>query len=202
MTQPVSTRWRQRLAFMVLWMPCAVVLGGCFDAPKLEDRWTRLDVVGSNVQAYQSLTLGARESIAVSVDITFRSILTGFAVADLRASQTMSAGSVSIAPTAARLPMAHNIDSLLANSVSVGRATHAVTGWDHLMSRIDFSFGANIPNIIDSTGAGGGGLFLVCYLGSGDRVRRFGMEDTLVVVPFGSDQYMVLPVGMAFRTTP
>lgn len=187
---------------LALLLGVALGTSGCFDAPKIEDRWTRLDIKGANVTSFQPLTLGARESIAVSVDVTYRSILTGFAIADLRVSPTMTGASVSITPTSARLLMAQNIDTLLANSVSVGRATRAVTGWDHLVERMDFSFGANIPSIIDSTGAGGGGLFLVCYLGEGDRVRRLGMDDTLVVTPFKSAEYMVLPVGMTFRTAP
>ncbi|MCC6650699.1 MAG: hypothetical protein IT348_06080 [Candidatus Eisenbacteria bacterium] len=191
-----------RVAAAFLAAALGVTLAGCFDAPKLEDRWTRVDIAGASVQPFQSLTLGARESIAVSVDVTYRSILTGFAVADLRVLRTGNAGAMGITPTASRLPMAQSIDSLLANSETVGRATRAVTGWDHLIQRIDFSFGANIPTVIDSTGGGGGGLFLVCYLGAGEELRRLGMADSLIVTPFGSAEYMVLPVGMTLRTAP
>jgi hypothetical protein len=135
----------------------------------------------------------------VETDITYRSILTGFAIADLRVSPTMTPASVHVTPDAPRQPMAQDIDSLLQNSYSVGRATRAVTGWDHLIQRIDFSFNAAVPAVLDSTGMSSGGLFLVCYLGSGDRVERIGMSDTLIVTPFKSADYRILPVGMTFQ---
>lgn len=178
----------------------AGLLAGCFDAPKLEDRWTRVDIQSANVTAFQTLTLGAPESVSVQAAITYRQILTGYAVAELRVSPTMTPGSLPINPDATRLPMAEAIDSLLQHSVSIGRATRAVTGWDHLIQTLDFSFNAAVPVVLDSTGTTGGGVFLVCYLGSGDRVRRLGLADTIVVTPFKSAEYQVLPVGVTFRT--
>lgn len=180
----------------------AAATSGCFDAPKLEDRWTRLDLASASVTPYQALTLGARESLTVSFDVTYRAILTGYAVADLRWSEDYSPVTLPMTPDMARLPMAQRIDTLLAHSVSVGRSTRAVTGWDHLVQRFDMAFGANVPAVLDSTGAGGGGLFLVCYLGAGDLQRRLGMEDTLIVTPFTSEQYQVLPVGLALGSRP
>ncbi len=191
-----------RLGLFALVLLCAGASTGCFDEPKLEDRWTRLDLVSANVAAYQPLTLGARESLAVSVDVTYRAILTGFAVADLRMSPDYTPTTMALTPDMARLPMAQRIDTLLAHSVSIGRATRAVTGWDHLIERVDFSFGADVPASLDTTGAGGGGLFLVCYLGSGERLRRLGMQDSLVVTPFGSEAYQVLPVGLTLGSRP
>ena len=35
-----------------------------------------------------------------------------------------------------------------------------------------------------------------------ERVRRLGMDDTLVVTPFNSSTYKILPVGITFRTAP
>jgi len=113
----------------------ALLVAGCFDEPKLEDRWTRLDVVGSNVAPFQVFSAGSADSITVEAKVTFRRILTGYAVIELRAS-TIPTSAVVLHPEAPRLPMATDIDSILANSVSCGRATRAVTGWDHLVQRI------------------------------------------------------------------
>lgn len=197
----LPNRWRAwaRVTLVAL-VACAT--SGCFDAPKLEDRWTRLDIASASVSPYQALTLGARESLAVTVDVTYRAILTGYAVADLRWSEDYTPVTLPMTPDMARAPLAHRVDSLLAHSVSVGRSTRAVTGWDHLIQRIDFRFGANVPAVLDSSGAGGGGLFLVCYLGAGDLERRLGMEDTLIVTPYGSEAYQVLPVGLALGSQP
>ena len=195
-------RFPPRVALLALVAPCAVLLAGCFDAPKLEDRWTRVDIDSANLLPFQTITLGDSEAVIVHAAVTYRQILTGYAVAELRVSPSITPGSVPINPDASRLPMAQAIDSLLDHSVSIGRATRAVTGWDHLIQRIDFTFGAVVPTVLDSTGTTGGGLFMVCYLGSGDIVRRLGQADTVIVTPFKSASYQVLPIGMTFRTVP
>ena len=174
---------------------------GCLGAPKLEDRWTRIDLPASNVAPYQTMTLGAPESVHVQAQIIYRSIVTGYAVAELRVSPTISGGAVTITPSAPRQAMATSIDSLLQHSVSVGRATRAITGWDHLIQHIDFNFNAAVPTVLDSTGAGQGGLFLLCYMGSGDKIERPGMADTIIITPFQSASVQVLPIGMTLRTT-
>ena len=185
---------QRRSASMALaLLACAVLAAGCLGKPKIEDRWTRIDVEGSSLRPYQQVSAG-RESVQVSTAITYRSILTGFAVAELRASASVTPASVQLDPDAPRLRMAQDIDNLLANSVTLGRGTRAITGWDHLIQRIDFSFGANIPAAGDTTAAGG--VFLVCYLAQGDEVERADGTDTLIVTPFPSTPYEILPIGM------
>jgi hypothetical protein len=174
-----------------------VLLAGCLGEPKLEDRWTRIDIVGSNVTPYQALPSGSTQSFSVQTKITYRKILTGFAVGELRASGSLTPASVALNPEAPRLQMAHDIDRILANSVSVGRATRAVTGWDHLIQPIDFTFNAGTPGSVDSTGAQAN-FFLIVYLGSGERVELQGGGDSIIVTPFQSDAYEILPVGMEF----
>lgn len=173
----------------------ALLSGGCFDEPEIEDRWTRIDVEASSVTPYGSLPPGTITPVTLSTRLTYRRIITGFAVADLRASSTFHAADLALHPEAPRVPMAQQIDQLLANSVSVGRGTRAITGWDHLVQRVDFAFDAAVPAGLDSTGVPPG-LFLVCYLGSGEEVERIGMADTLIVTPFDSMQYELLPVGL------
>jgi len=165
-----------------------VLTTGCFDEPEIEDRWTRLDIEGATVAAGQTMPPGS-DSIAVNMAITYRRIVTGFAVCELRACSTLTAADVSLSPQSDRVLMANDVDRVLANSVTMGRATRAVTGWDHLIQRIDFGFNGTVP-------PGTSGLFLVCYLAQGDKIERGDGTDTLIVTPFPSVPNELLPVGI------
>jgi hypothetical protein len=180
----------------------AILVGGCLGKPEIEDRWTRLDLIGSNIAPGQTLTSGAMQPITVRTAITYRSIVTGFAVTELRASRTVSPADVEIHPNAPRVRMAQDIDRLLQNSVSVGRATRAITGWDHLIQEIDLTFNGWVPTTLDSAGTPLGpptGLFLISYLGEGDEIELADGTDSLVVTPFRSTQYEILHIGMELR---
>lgn len=193
-------RGRVRAACTLLVLLAAPLVGGCLEKPKIEDRWTRLDIVSSSLAQNQSVAPGVRESVTVRARITYRAIVTGFAVAELRASPNLGVHDVAVSPSADRVTMATDIDRLLANSVSVGRATRAITGWDHLMQTIDFSFGAVSPAAMDSSvtaGGGPAGLFLLCYLGSGEKIELRDGSDSIRVTPFPSAQYQILPVGLS-----
>ncbi len=183
----------------------ALASAGCLGAPKLEDRWTRVDMTGASLAASQNVTAGSTLPITVGTDITYRRILTGFAVAELRASTTYAPGALRLRPDADRLQMANDIDQLLATSVSMGRMTRAVTGWDHLIQHVDFTFTGSVPAgaVTDSTGSGPlAGLFLVVYLGSGVKIERLDGTDSIAVTPFKSNEYQVLPVGLPLTVTP
>ncbi len=171
-----------------------VLLGGCLDKPKIEDRWTRVDVLASSLSPNQTLPAGM-QPITLRAAITYRAVVTGFAVAELRLGDSLAAVTT-VAPDAPRVTMADNIDFILQHSMSLGRATRAVTGWDHLIQPLDFAFSANAP-------AGGASrLFLLCYLGSGERLELPSGADSIIVTPFISSQHQVLPVGMELRETP
>jgi hypothetical protein len=174
-------------------------LTGCLGEPKIEDRWTRLDFTGANYATGQMVPTSTVLPVVVGTDITYRSIVTGFLVVELRGSGTITDASVRVEPDAPREPMAADIDRILANSVSLGRATRAVTGWDHLIQHIDLSFNAMVPAVLDSASAASGvppGVFLLCYLGAGDKIERADGSDTLIVTPFPSSTYQILPVGL------
>jgi hypothetical protein len=178
---------------------------GCLGEPKLEDRWTRVDLTGASLASGQSVPAGSTLPVQVGADITYRRIVTGYAVAELRASTTFGPGSLRMRPDADRLQMANDIDRLLATSVSMGRMTRAVTGWDHLIQHVDFTFTGLVPGstITDSTGTGPvAGLFLVCYLGSGVKLELPSGADSIVVTPFPSNPYQILPVGLPLTVTP
>lgn len=183
----------------------AVVCAGCLEAPEIEDRWTRVDLQSTNLTNGQVLQAGVAESISVQTSITYRKLLTGYAVAELRASSTVSNGSVNVYPEANRVAMATDIDRILANSVSLGRSVRAITGWDHLIQPLSLSFSATPTATVDSAGVAVGpttGLFLLCYLGSGVEVRLPGGRDSVVVTPFVSSVQEVLPVGLELQVTP
>jgi hypothetical protein len=182
----------------------ALALAGCFDAPKLEDRWTRVDMLGASLAPAQPVTAGSTIPVQVSSDLYYRRILTGYAVAELRASTTIAPGMLQMNPNADRLRMATDMDRLLATSVSMGREARAVTGWDHLIQHIDFAFTGVVPGTVtDSVGTGPtAGLFLVCYLGSGVKVERQDGTDTVIVTPYPSTPYQILPVGLSVTVAP
>lgn len=172
----------------------AVLMAGCFDEPEIEDRWTRIDVVASNVAPFQTFSAGSAESITVQAKVTFRRILTGYAVVELRAS-TIPNTAVALHPDAPRVPMATDIDNILANSVSCGRATRAVTGWDHLMQNLNLGFTGAVP-------ATANGLFLLCYLADGEEIELGNGSDSLVITPYASTPNEILPVGMELGIGP
>ena len=182
----------------------ALVLAGCLDAPKIEDRWTRVDMAGASLAPSQPVTAGSSIPVLVSSDIYYRRILTGYAVAELRASTSISPGMLQMNPNANRLQMATDMDRLLATSVSMGREARAFTGWDHLIQHMDFAFTGVVPGTVtDSVGTGPtAGLFLVCYLGSGVKVERQDGTDTVIVTPYASSPYQILPVGLSVTVAP
>jgi hypothetical protein len=182
----------------------ALVLAGCLDAPKIEDRWTRVDMAGASLAPSQPVTAGSTIPVLVSSDIYYRRILTGYAVAELRASTSISPGMLQMNPNADRLLMANDMDRLLATSVSMGREARAFTGWDHLIQHMDFAFTGVVPGTVtDSVGTGPtAGLFLVCYLGSGVKVERQDGTDTVIVTPYTSSPYQILPVGLSVTVAP
>jgi hypothetical protein len=198
-TPTLGRRGRRRAARLLAPLVVLLVITGCLDKPKITDRWTRIDLIAANVANGQVIQPGVRESLTVNTNIIYRSILTGFAVADLRVSGTIAPGAVNVAPDAPREQMAYDIDAILANSVSVGRATRAVTGWDHLMQRLDLSFAGDVPAMMPAgmpPATAPTGVFLLVYLGSGQKIERIDGSDTLIVTPFKSAQYEVLPIGV------
>jgi hypothetical protein len=186
----------RRPARLTLAVVAVLLLGGCLGKPKLEDRWTRVDLLDSSPKPYQLLAAGATVPITMQTRLTYRAILTGYAVGELRASSSLTPAEVNLNPDAPRLPMAQDIDRILQQSVSLGRATRAVTGWDHLIQPIDFAFDATVPAVLDSSGGPPTGLFLLCYLGSGVKIEIPGQPDSIAITPFNSGVAQVLPVGM------
>jgi hypothetical protein len=192
----------RRAGVVIALATLATLAGGCLGTPKLEDRWTRIDLVSSSLSPNQAIGVGAMVPITMSSEITYRSIVTGYAVAELRASTSIAPTSVLIGPNAPRLRMAQDIDRILANSVSMGRGIRAITGWDHLIQRVDFSFNASLLAAPDTTGLPASGVFLLCYIGSGVKIELPSGADSIAITPLPSTNYELLPVGMPLTAGP
>ncbi len=177
----------------------AVPLAGCFDEPPIEDRWTRVDLEGTTFVPAPPLAAGAPCSVAVRTTITYRAIVTGFSVTELRAS-TLSPLGLTLGADVEREAMAGDVDALLANSVTMGRSVRAITGWHHLIQPFDVRFAAWVPTGLDSASGGTPGapvyLYLVSYLGSGEEIELEDGSDSVVVTPFNSVTMQILPTGM------
>ncbi len=173
---------------------------GCLGEPEIDERWTLLEMQSVSPQPGQAQAAGSPINVSVSSRITYRQILTGFLVAEVRYSDSVSPAEVTLDHGAHTAEVAQSIDRILANSVTAGRATKAVTGFDHLMRDVRLSFTAQIPpEMFDAVG--GDGLYLVLYMGSGDEVRLQDGRDSLVVTPFVSGQHEVLFTGFALDIT-
>jgi len=196
---------RRARPFAVAPLALAVVfVASCLGEPEIDERWTLLEMQESRPAPTQTSSASQPLDISVSARVTYRRIITGFLVAEVRYSDVIQPRDVALDPGLHTLPAAQDVDAILANSVTAGRATRAVTGWDHLMQDIDFSFTAQVPAAMFPGGAGTppvGGLYLLLYMGSGDEIELQNGRDSLVVTPFVSTDREVLHTGYALRVT-
>ncbi len=187
-------RWRRRLATVA---PLTLlVFVSCLGEPEIDERWTLVEFLDSSPRPGQSAQTSQQLDVDVRGRITYRRILTGFLVAEVRYSDSVTPESVALDPARHTLASAQNVDRILANSVTAGRATRPVTGWDHLMQNFTLSFTAQVPDSAES-----GGLYLLLYMGEGDEIRLQDGRDSLVVTPFVSTDYEVLHTGFALDVT-
>ncbi len=175
----------------------ALVLGSCLGEPEVDERWTLLEMVSVTPQPNQSRPAGAL-TVNVKGRVTYRDIVTGFMVAEVRYSPTLSPLSLPLNKDDHNEECAASVDQILANSVTAGRATRAVTGWDHLMQDVNLSFTASVPPAVLTSG----GCFLVLYLGEGDEIELQNGEDSLVVTPFISTDREILHTGFPLTIVP
>lgn len=193
----IKGRISQRVLLALLVMGITAVWG-CLDAPTIDETWTKLEFLSTTPTPKQSRSVSAPINVSVKGRVTYRSILTGFLVAEVRYSPTITPKSVALNPDEHTLRDAESIDRILANSVTAGRATYPSTGFDHLMQDVDLSFTAQLP----AGAATAGGCFLLLYMGEGEKIERQGEPDTLIVTPFVSTKKEVLHTGFALNVAP
>ncbi|MBE0565758.1 MAG: hypothetical protein IH621_07385 [Krumholzibacteria bacterium] len=178
---------------------------GCLGEPEIEERWTLLEFTAVQPQPNRTVAAGQPVAVDVGARITYRAIRTGFLVAEARYCDPSPAGTAILDRSEHTLAQALAVERILASSVSAGRATRAVTGFDHLVQEIDLAFSAVVPPGMlsgspDSVAARG--LFLVLYLAEGEEIERADGTDTLVVTPFPVEQAEVLFTGFPLQVTP
>lgn len=189
-------RERGRLAIAALALGL-MLMGSCLGEPEIDERWTKIEFLDVSPAPAEPVTGAQSINVSVSGRITYRQILTGFLVAEARYASSLPQTTVVMDPNQHTAEIASYVDYILANSVTAGRDTRAVTGWDHLMQDIDFTFTAQVPP--DTTS---GGLFLLLYMGSGDEIELPNGQDSLVVTPFVSSNYEVLHTGFPVTIVP
>lgn len=200
MRELIDRKWRAAGAAALL-----TLMGGCLDEPPIDERWTLLEFTSATPAARQAVPEDQPLNVSVRGRITYRAIRTGFLVAELRYSESLSAAMLPLDPEEHTLENAMAVEHILANSVTAGRATQAVTGFDHLMQSVNLDFTAPVPAAmagVSSDSLATRGLFLVLYMGDGDEVELPTGRDTLVVTPFDVEQSQVLFCGYPLRVVP
>ncbi len=192
------------------WKPGAVVLAaailaamsGCLGEPQIDKRWTLLEMLESEPQSQASVSSDAGIAVHVKGRITYRAIQTGYLVAELRYSRNVSPETVALDPTVHDLDQAQQVDLVLENSVTAGRATRAVTGFDHLMQDFDLDFQGSVPDAMTASYPDSGmmgGLFLLLYMAEGDEIELPTGRDTLIVTPYLSRDHEILGCGLELQ---
>ena len=179
----------------------ALLLPGCLGEPPVEERWTRLEF--ADAPDVTEVTPGQPATITLTARLTYREILTGFVVAEVRRSDTLTAADVGFEKTDDPVGMARDVDRVIAESVSLGFASRAVTGFDHLIQEIPLSIDAGLPPPmpdgvpVDSTAvAPGGNLVLLVYIGDVDEVELRNGDRIDVVTPRLSEANELLTLGV------
>lgn len=181
----------------------AALLGGCLEAPTVEETWTKIEVVSLTPSTPDAFVGQSDVSLDVRARITYRELLTGFLVADLRAS-TIAPSDVDLEDDPDddedALDVAHDVDLLIQNSVSLGVDAIEITGFDHLIQETNFEFDVTVP---DSSVANG--LYLLVYFSS--DVEELEDEngnglDSLSVTPTLSTERDILSAGAPIVAAP
>jgi len=181
------------------------VCAGCLGEPEIDERWTLLEITGSDPVPGEVVAANQTLAVSMSTMITYRDIRTGFLVAEVRYSDSLSLSALNLDVDDHNEDMTGRIEQVLNNSVTAGRGVKAVTGFDHLEQRINFAFDAIVPADMFTGSAdevANRGLFLVLYLAEGDEIEQEDGSDSLVVTPFAASQYELLYTGFGLNVQP
>ena len=182
-------------------LSCAL-LAGCLTKPPVEESWTKLEIL--DVQSSAPSPEDALGLFNVRARITYRAIVTGSIVADVRyAADPALVAELAANPLDAREPQlesAQRIDALIQSSTSLGFAHELVTGFDHLIQEIDLAiegdpFTADSTVAVDSSGA----FLLVLYMADVDEEELESGEEVLVVTPYLTTDLEILSAALALE---
>jgi hypothetical protein len=184
----------------------SILLPGCLGEPPIEERWTLLEITEATPTDAAAFSVGGSTEVTVKGRIIFREVLTGFLVAEVRASDALTTNDTVLDEDERFRDKATDVDTILQNSISLGFDAVPVTGFDHLIRDITFTFDAGtIPlgangmpaNPVDPTG-----LFLVLYFGDVDEVELQDGTEIEVVDPTFSTDAEILSTGMELIIQP
>ena len=172
-----------------LWPLACIGLSGCLGEPPIEERWTLLEVLEATPASDAAYAGGT--AVTVRARITYRELLTGFLVADLREAALLTSGDTSFDRGADDpLRMARDVDDVLLDSVTLGHDAMPVTGFDHLIQEVTLTFDSAAP-------AGTGDLFLGLYFSSDvEEVEQPDGSEIEIVTPTFSTERDILSAGV------
>ena len=169
---------------------CAALLGGCLGEPPVEQRWTRLEILSASpldANAYAAPT-----TVTMKARITYRELLTGFLVAELRESATVTVDDTILDDPERHLEIARDVDRIVQGSTVLGGTTVPITGFDHLIHEVDISFDAGIAQQTPQSG-----LFLVLYFSDDvEEVEVPGGGEIEIIHPVFSTEMDILSTGL------
>lgn len=170
-------------------------LAGCLGEPPIEERWTHLELLSADLPDSVALSPGDRVIVRTDGRVTFRQLMTGFMVGEVRVSAQLTADSLALDHEDA-IVVSESVDRLLANSHPVARAVKALAGFPQLRRMIPMEFEVTVPASAGAPFAPGSGpasgLFLVLYMGEGEEIELEDGRDSLVVTPFTTHEDEIL----------
>jgi hypothetical protein len=183
-----------------------VALSGCLGEPPIEETWTRLEILEASPTDAAAFAVGsATTPVTMRARVTYREILTGFLVAELRAGSGITTAETAL-DADDPLAVAREVDQILGSSTAIGTEAIPVTGWDHLVQELTITFdaGTATPTAMDSSVAAAGsmpvtstGLFLLLYFSDDvQEVELDSGEEIEIVTPVLSDQRDILSTGI------
>jgi hypothetical protein len=161
-----------------------VAVSGCLEEPGIEEQWTRLDFV-------EPPAADSAGVLVVQGRITYRRILTGSVIAEVRVSPTVAPDEVPLSPDLPRDQMLAMVNRILAESEVVAGANVLVTGWDHLMQDLELHLEGSPPDPPP-----GGGTYLLLYFGQVEEVEMPGGEEIEIIHPADFEEEEILPIGV------
>jgi hypothetical protein len=184
----------------------SVAAAGCLTEPPLEERWTKVEIVSASPLSLAEAAADTTTTFSVRARVTYRDIVTGSVIAELRYAAQPPDSMVPLEATDPRLPSAQAIDRILGSSQSLGFSDRLVTGWDHLIHEMDLSVDAAIPagfgGAPGDTAAAAGAIYLIVYMGDVDEIELASGEDSLVVTPFLTTDREILSAGIDLTPAP
>ncbi len=188
--------------------PAAVLVmalaAGCLESPTVEETWTRIELLSAAPATREGIVGQADVPVSVRARITYRELLTGFLVADLRSAPGLLPSEVNLVDDPDDdedgLDVAREVDRVILNSTSVGVEAIPITGYDHLIQETTLEFDATVA---DTSAAGG--LFLLVYFST--DVEELEDEngndiDSILVTPTLSTERDILSAGSAIEAAP